>query len=329
MSEVDHDQGEADLVVADGSGSSATVLLDAKLDFSPRDAQSLARGLPKRLRRRSDVPLLVAVPYLSPTARDLLRGEDISYVDLTGNVRVALRRPGLFIETDGLRQDPAATRSARSLRGAKAGAVIRLLVDVRPPYTAAEVAAGAKVNEGYISRVLDTLVDEGLIERQRRGPITDVDWAGTIERRARALDLLNGKGAHRFVAGDGPLKTLDATALKRVEAVVTGPFAAARLAPLVPSTLLMAYTSDPRGLAKRLHLLAADDDPDTLLIKPETGVVFERVEREGAVAYAAPSQVAMDCLGGSSVTRSQGMAVIDWMRENQERWRLPSVDALF
>ncbi|HWC40075.1 MAG TPA: hypothetical protein VG476_16180, partial [Acidimicrobiales bacterium] len=281
MAEVDHEHGEADLVVADGSGSTATVLLDAKLDFSPRDAQSLARGLPRRLRRTSDVPLLVVVPHLSPTARELLRAEDISYVDLTGNVRLALRRPGLFIETDGLRQDSAATRSDRSLRGAKAGAVIRLLVDVRPPYTAAEVAAGARVNEGYISRVLDVLVDEGLVERQRRGPITDVDWAGAIERRARAVNLLNGKGTHRFVAGDGPLKALDAPALKRDEVVVTGPLAAARLAPLLPPSVLMAYTSDPRALARRLHLVAADDDPDTLLIKPETGVVFERVEREG------------------------------------------------
>jgi hypothetical protein len=173
------------------------------------------------------------------------------------------------------------------------------------------------------------LVDEGLIERQRRGPITDVDWAGAIQRRARALDLLNGTGTHRFVAGDGPGKTLETAALGRDESVVTGPFAAARLAPLVPSTVLMAYTSDPRALARRLHLVAVDNDPDTLLIKPETGVVFERVEREGAVAYAAPSQVAMDCLGGRTVTRSQGMAVIDWMRENEERWRLPSIEALF
>jgi hypothetical protein len=326
--ELDDAHGALDLVVNDGNGAECSVLVEAKPEFSSRDAQALTAGLPRRLRLQSEAPLLVVAPYISPSVREHLERDGISYVDLTGDIRMILDSPGLFIETQGLHQDPSA-RSATNLRGGGAGAVVRLLVDVRPPYTAAELATATKMNEGYVSRILGILLNEGLIERPSRGPIADVDWQGLIRRRAQAVDLLNRRDTHRFSAPGGLGLVLRAEAMGHSDAVVTGSFAAARLAGVTSPAILVAYSQDPRALATRLRLATAPEDSDVFLIRADSPVVFDRVELDDGVAYAAPSQTAIDCLAGRGTMASEGMAVVDWMRANEERWRLSSIDDLF
>jgi len=77
---------------------------------------------------------LVVSPYLSESSRARLREHDINYLDLTGNARIVLASPGLFIETQGASQEPdRKERPARSLRGPKAGRVIRALIELKAP----------------------------------------------------------------------------------------------------------------------------------------------------------------------------------------------------
>ena len=81
-------------------------------------------------------PILVVAPFISPRSQELLAEQDISYLDLTGNVRLVLDNPGLFIQTSGAAQNPyAPQRPSRGLRGAKAGLMIRTLIDAHPPYS--------------------------------------------------------------------------------------------------------------------------------------------------------------------------------------------------
>jgi hypothetical protein len=77
-----------------------------------------------------------------------------------------------------------------------------------------------------------------------------------------------------------------------------------------------------------LGLLPAEAGVDTLLIRPENDVAFARSTREGGIAWAAPSQVAIDCLAGSGRMPSEGEALIGWMREDESAWRYPSIQAL-
>ena len=46
-------------------------------------------------------PLLVASPYLSRGVQEAIEEEGVSYVDQTGNVRLVLDEPGLYIATTG------------------------------------------------------------------------------------------------------------------------------------------------------------------------------------------------------------------------------------
>jgi hypothetical protein len=84
----------------------------------------------------------------------------------------------------------------------------------------------------------------------------------------------------------------------------------------------------PRDLANELELLPAETGADTVLIRPDNPVVFARSARDGGLTWAAPSQVAIDCLSGSGRMPAEGNALIEWMREDETRWRSPSITAL-
>lgn len=322
-----------DLIIkAPNAASQALVLVEARPDVSARDVQVLMGGPWKRWRRQAgNQPILLIAPYIGPRVRELLTEESVSYLDLTGNVRISLNYPGVFIELQGTQRDPSRAKPRVGLRGAKVGAVVRVLADAAPPYTGAEIARTANVNEGYLSRVLEKLSDEGLIERESFGPVTGVDWPAMLRRRAQTLDLFRIAGTYRYVARQGARALLENLKDSGSDPppTITGSFAAARLAPVAAPTLLVVYTLTPRELAEELGLLPAEAGADTVLIRPDNEVVFARSKAdEGGLTWAAPSQVAIDCLAGSGRMPAEGAAVIEWMRDNESQWRSPSIEAL-
>ncbi len=115
-----------ELVAPNGDRGVTSVQVKARLD--PKGVRSLV--LPSDA--ASDRPLLVISRYLGEATRALLRERDLGYLDLTGNVHLVMSAPGLYIEAIGASEDPdRAERPARSLRGAKAGRVVRALCDAR------------------------------------------------------------------------------------------------------------------------------------------------------------------------------------------------------
>lgn len=134
---------------------------------------------------------MVVAPYLGRRTRERLRETGIGDVDLTNNVWLVLDRPALFIEAMGAERDPwRQERPARSLRGRKAGRIVRALCDYQPPLGTRELAAKATTDPGYVSRVLQLLEQEDLIRREARGPVAEVDWRGLIRRWAEDYSFL-------------------------------------------------------------------------------------------------------------------------------------------
>jgi hypothetical protein len=128
---------------------------------------------------------LVVSDFLTPSVRRRLVEEGLNYLDLTGNVRLILVRPGLFVETDGATTDPNPVKQGRrSLRGAKAGRIVRVLCDFPPPLPISDLAGKADVDISYASRLVDWLAQEDLVTRASRGPVETVDRARMIRRWA-------------------------------------------------------------------------------------------------------------------------------------------------
>jgi hypothetical protein len=133
-----------------------------------------------------------------------------------------------------------------------------------------------------------------------------------------------------LIARRGAQALLDELASKKLEPspTITGSFAAARLAPVAPPALLVAYTSTPRQLGEDLELLPAEAGADVLLIKPADQSVLRGSAFEEGLRWAAPSQVAIDCLAGRGRMPVEGEAVISWMQREQSHWRYPSLATL-
>ncbi len=125
---------------------------------------------------------VVAAAYLSPRVRVLLRARGVGYVDTTGNARIEISMPGLFVSTDGTDRDPwPGDHKLRSLRDRGVARAMRAIIDSRPPYGVRELAQSTDASAPMLSRVLSLLEHEAIVTRVR-GAVSTVDWQAAIRR---------------------------------------------------------------------------------------------------------------------------------------------------
>jgi hypothetical protein len=278
---------------------------------------------------------LLAARYLAATVREDLDKRGVSYADASGNMRMQLDRPGLYVRDVGATADPwrGPGRPRGTLRGEPAARVVRALADFTPPYTVPELAKLAGASTGGTYRVVEFLEEEGLLERSRRGPITVVRWAEMITRWSRDYGFIDTNDVRRYLSLRGldavmaNLAALEEFSDQSIRYAVTGSFAAEKYEPWAPAKMAMIYTDQPRRLADTLNLRPVDSAADVLLARPAFDVVYERGDVYGQgqpgqdVNIVAASQLAVDLLTGPGRNPSEGEALLDWMRAHEDVWR--------
>jgi hypothetical protein len=314
-------QGEVDgyLRLSAPDKRSARLAIEVKRGLEPRDIVSLRNQL---LHRGQDERWLVVAPYLSPAVRDRLRESDFAYVDLTGNVHVELSEPGLYIETPGADVDPdPKTRPSRSLRGARAGRVVRGLIDSKKPPGVRELAERTGVDPGYVSRVLALLDREALIERRGRGQVVKVDWVRLLRRWANEAPLASRGTLATYLEPRG-LTALE-TKLAKLETdyAITGTLAATRVAPLAPPRLATVYVEDMTRFVKNVDLRPAETGGNVLVIEPGDPQLAVAPIEERGLRYVALSQAAADLMTSPGRGPEEAEELIAWMTENEAVWR--------
>jgi hypothetical protein len=305
------------------TGERATFLVVAKRTLT---ASTLVLAL-ERLTAHIDaseepaLPLL-AVGYLSPRSQEVLINEGVSYVDSTGNLRLSATRPGLFISTAGATKDPwPDDQPLRSLKGRGASRAMRALLDFRPPYGVRELASRAQVSPATLSRVTDLLERDGVLTKDTRGGVEDLEWAACIRRWSQDYELRRSNAAATYLDPRG-LPALEAKLDRATwRYATTTSLAAQRFAPIAPTRTAVVYVNDALEAADRLKLRPADAGANVLLVEPYDEVVFERTLRRDGLITAAPTQVAVDLLTGPGREPSEGEELLDWMKENEDVWR--------
>lgn len=300
-------------------GRSCELGLEGKLRLDPKGALFLVE---RTVGPRGRGPLVVVAPYLSAATRERLRESDIGYLDLTGNTHIVVSEPGLYVETQGASEDPdREARPARSLRGAKAGRIVRALLDRRATPGVRELASATGVDPGYVSRVLAFLDSEALVTRVGRGRMQGVDWPALLRRWAHdaPLDARGELGTYLEPRGLPALLTRLKSSDERY--AVTGGLAAAALAPIAPLRLATVWLTDAAAAAARLGLRPAESGANVLLIDPNDEGVFEGATLRDGVRYAAPSQVAADLLTSPGRGPAESEELITWMQTHEEEWR--------
>ena len=308
--------------IASPEGKTAVLAVQIQRTLEPRDALGAADRILAIAADASPraVPV-VAAAYLSPRARALLRDRGVGYADTTGNVRIEVSTPGLFVATDGADNDPwPRDHKLRSLRGRGAARAMRAIIDTSPPFGLRELAQATGASAPTLSRVLDLLEREAIVGRQR-GAVSTVDWQGAIRRWAEDYDQIDSNTATTVLEPRGlPAleKTLRGT---QIPYAATGALAAQRFDPIAPARLAAIYVSDAIEATERLDLRQTDTGANAVLLEPLDPVVFDRtVERDG-LRCVAPSQIAVDLLTGPGREPSQGERMLTWMEQHEDVWR--------
>jgi hypothetical protein len=308
-------------------GDRVLLLVEAKRALAARDVTYALEQL-ERARERFDqpdgvVPMLIA-RYLPASTRARIEQRGAAYADATGNLRVVLDQPALFLRDTGAARDPwrGPGRPRGSLKGPPAARVVRALVDFAPPLTVPELVRRSGTSTGATYRVVEFLEQEALIERQPRGQITTVDWRALLERWSEDYGFQQSNTVVSYLAPRG-LSSLVETlrGAPELRYVLTGSLAAERFAPYAPPRLAAIYVDRLDETTERLDLREVDTGANVLLATGDYDVVYERCQDIDGLRIATPSQIAVDLLTAPGRGPTEAQALLDWMRANEPAWR--------
>lgn len=316
-------QLDAILKVTAPDGEVATFVIKAKRSLTATTLRSALEQLTTYTNAENSVALpLLAAGYLSPRSQEVLVERGVSYADSTGNLRLSARSPGLFVSMAGATKDPwPDDQPLRSLKGRGAGRAVRSLLDFRPPYGVRELASRAKVSAATLSRVIDLLERDGVLTKDARGGITDLDWTGALRRWSQDYELRRSNTVTSYLEPRGLSAVAEKLSNAKWQYAVTASLAAQRFAPIAPTRTAVVYVEDTLKAADRLKLRPGEAGANVLLVEPFDEVAFERTMLRDELVTAAPSQVVADLMTGPGREPSEGEELLDWMKRNEDVWR--------
>jgi hypothetical protein len=314
-------QPDALLSVRAPDGSASRLVVEAKRGMTAASAASLAPQL-NAAATLNDASTLLVADYLSPIARDRLMAAGVSYLDFTGNIRIALNKPGLFIELRGADTNPAPTdKGTRSLKGGAAARIVRSLCDNRPPIGIRELAQRTGTNPGYVSRVVALLEQEDVIGRDKSGRLITVKWQDLLRRWAQDYALMRSNRFALFLEPRGTEAFTRRLRSFKDRYAITGSRAVPRGAEFAPARTITCYVPSIEQAATALDLRPIDSGGNVLLVEPFDQVVWERMREGDSLSLVAVSQCAVDLMTGTGREPSEAEALLRWMEENEREWR--------
>jgi len=300
-------------------GHSTALTLECKPRIEPRSALGIAnRASSKQVRRAT----LVVVPWVSKDTRAILESAGVHVLDLTGGISMNLSQPGLFIRTEGAPRDPNPPSTTVTLRGAKAGRVVRVLseLDLSEPLGVRKLAGIASVTPGYISKLLMALDGWACVDRNAAGKLTRVDLQRLLQRWAADAPLDSRATRSTWIAPRGITSVLHKLRSTTARYAATASWVAAKVAPVAPPRLLALYVDDPEELAAEVGLRRAERGVNVVLYIPQATNVYDgRTLRDGVTCAALP-QVAADLLSSPARGPAEAEALLEWMSAHRGAW---------
>lgn len=317
---------DALLEIRDESGSSATLVVESKRVVEGRDVPSIRSQLEVVTEQIPDAQGLVAARYLSAPVRVKLAEAGLSYVDATGNMRVEVSRPGLFLSDRGADRDPwrGPGRPRGTLKGEPAAKIVRTIADFAGTWTMRELIEVSKASTGAAYRVIEFLEREGMASRDADGRVAVTDWAQVLRRWSDDYGFIRTNQVTRWIAPRGLPALLERLASTGESAryAVSGTIAAAEWAAYAPARLAMVYAADAAKAAGEWGLRPAEAGANVILAQPNYDVVFERsLTNVEGVVVAAPTQVVVDLMTGPGRNPNEAEELLEWMMRNEQSWR--------
>jgi DNA polymerase III gamma/tau subunit len=175
------------------------------------------------------------------------------------------------------------------------------------------------VHPGNVSRILELLDRERLLERSDSGSVISVDWESLIQRWSQ--DLQKDRHPQTFLEPRGINVVTALLSEWTLPYAITGSYASAQLAPVVAPIVIDVYVREIEEAQKSLSLRASDRIGNVRLIRAFDRVAFERTITRGNVVLACPSQIAADLLTLPKRSLDEFNELMSWMKRHEPDWR--------
>ncbi|MET8008298.1 hypothetical protein [Nonomuraea glycinis] len=301
--------------------------------MEPRDVHTLLRQMATDEQRYLPAETadqhtrLVAASYVSPRVRELLTAEGIGWFDPTGNLRLQLGSPLIFIDRHGADRNPypAQERRLRSLRGSGAARIVRALLDGQGFRGVRDLAADADVSAATSSRALDLLTRDSLVERDPSGAVTAVLKRSLIHRWIQdygvttsnhAIPALSARGTDRVLRF---LTDYNGRYALTMSAALHAYLPAGRAA-VTPLTLPTLFVDDAMAVQRDLGLHTPARGANILLVEPFDDVVYHNSTLREGLRYVSPAQAAADLLTGAGRSPEEGAQLLELLAETDREW---------
>jgi len=327
---------DAQFVITAPDGANALVLVECKGVVVPRDIarvaqQTAAYASAVAGRGVRGVAVMLAAPFISPTTRAQLEQHGLGWFDLTGNMRLRLDEPAVFLDRAGADRsgfrDPADRLLLKSLRGPAAAKVVLELCETLLPVGVRELAERAQVGMATSARVLELLDREAVIARQEGGAVAAVRKRLLIERWVQDYKIMSSNEVTTTIDPRGLSHALAKLSSLGSRIAVTGSAAARAylpngIVPVSPLVSLSLFADDPLRLMDELGLKVVERGTNVLIMRPYDNIVHTKARLVDGIEYAPPAQVVADLLTGpgrSSEEAEQLMAALESSEPGWER----------
>jgi hypothetical protein len=178
------------------------------------------------------------------------------------------------------------------------------------------LAEEARVEPGYVSRVVAYLGESGMLVHKPRKTVEKVDWRKILRRWSLDSPFESRGELATFLAGHGLPDLLARLGASGFLHAITGELAFADLAAEPRPDRLVAYVDDPAAAVNQFGLHSTETAGNVMLVRPSDRSVFHRSRERDRLRYVSPSVMAADLGHTPSFER-----VLAWMAKHESAWR--------
>lgn len=255
-----------------------------------------------RIQAQESIIPLVVVPFMGDVGRKLCEDSNVSWADLSGNADISVSNLRILIKGHpnlyknlGRPSSPFAPKSSRITRW--------LLINSEKSMTQRELSFATNMDEGFTSRIVSRLEDEGLISRKNDGSIVVSDPDLLLESWREKYDFKKNRIIKGYIAARSSNEILekisDLLSEKDIKHATTG-LSGAWLYSKFSGFRIVTFYIDrqlSKELTKILGFREEERGSNVWFVVPKDEGVFHGSKKVKGINCVHPVQVYLDLFG--------------------------------